>query len=136
MSDGTKRSQRDYGMAFKLGVVGAVEKGEMTYKEAQKKYGIQGRSTVLVWLRKHGQQDWSQLARTALQPRRAHTDLDMATPLTPEQRIKQLEAELDRSKKQSLVYKTMLDVIAKEHGVSLVKKPSPEQVKSFKKNKA
>jgi transposase len=28
----------------------------MTYKEAQKLYGIQGRSTVLVWLRKHGQQ--------------------------------------------------------------------------------
>jgi transposase-like protein len=136
MSDGTKRSQRDYGMALKLGVVSAVEKGEMTYKEAQKKYGIQGRSTVLVWLRKHGQQDWSQLARATLQRRRKHTDPDMATPLTPEQRIKQLEAELDRSKKQSLVYKTMLDVIAKEHGVSLVKKPSPGQLKSFKKNKA
>jgi transposase len=135
MSDGTKRSQRDYGMAFKLGVVGAVEKGELTYKEAQKKYGIQGRSTVLVWLRKHGQQDWSQLARAALQ-RRKHINPDMVTPLTPEQRIKQLEAELDRSKKQSLVYKTMLDVIAKEHGVSLVKKPSPGQLKSFKKNKA
>jgi transposase-like protein len=135
MSDGTKRSQRDYGMAFKLGVVSAVEKGELTYKEAQKKYGIQGRSTVLVWLRKHGQQDWSQLARAALQ-RCKHTNPDMVTPLTPEQRIKQLEAELDRSKKQSLVYKTMLDVIAKEHGVSLVKKPSPGQLKSFKKNKA
>jgi transposase-like protein len=43
--------QRDYTMAFKLEVVGAVEKGEMTYKQAQRKFGIQGRSTVLVWLR-------------------------------------------------------------------------------------
>jgi hypothetical protein len=40
-----KRTQRDYTLAFKLGVVGAVEKGEMTYKQAQRTYGIQGRST-------------------------------------------------------------------------------------------
>ncbi|MDB5755523.1 MAG: ISPsy11, transposase OrfA [Massilia sp.] len=136
MSEGTKRSQRDYGMTFKLGVVSAVEKGELTYKQAQQKYGIQGRSTVLVWLRKHGQQDWSLLAGTMSQRRRNQTVRDMSTPLTPEQRIKQLEAELDRSKKQSLVYKTMLDVIAKEHGVNLVKKPSPGQLKSSKKSKA
>ena len=70
------------------------------------------------------------------QRRRNQTVRDMSTPLTPEQRIKQLEAELDRSQKQSLVYKTMLDVIAKEHGVNLVKKPLPGQLKSSKKSKA
>ncbi|MCT9074918.1 transposase family protein, partial [Cupriavidus gilardii] len=43
-----KRTQRDYTLAFKLAVVEAVEKGELTYKQAQRKYGIQGRSTVLV----------------------------------------------------------------------------------------
>ena len=54
-----RRSQRDYSLAFKLQVVGQVEKGELTYKKAQKHYGIQGRSTVLVWLRKHGTLDWT-----------------------------------------------------------------------------
>ena len=49
-----KRSQRDYNLGFKLAVVEQVEKGELTYKQAQKIYGIQGRSTVLNWLRKHG----------------------------------------------------------------------------------
>ena len=44
-----KRTQRDYSLPFKLHVIHEVEKGELTYKEAQKKYGIQGRSTVLVW---------------------------------------------------------------------------------------
>ena len=53
-----KRTQRDYSLAFKLSVVEQVEQGELTYKEAQRRYGIQGRSTVLVWLRKHGLQDW------------------------------------------------------------------------------
>ena len=57
--DGTKstrrkHTQRDYGMGFKLAVVRQVEKGDLTYKQAQREYGIQGRSTVLVWLRKHG----------------------------------------------------------------------------------
>lgn len=55
-----KRTQRDYSLAFKLSVVDHVEKGEMTYMQAQDRYGIQGRSTVLVWLRKHGKLDWSQ----------------------------------------------------------------------------
>jgi transposase InsO family protein len=48
-----KRSQRDYNIGSKLAVVSQVEKGELTYKQDQTKYGIQGRSTVLVWLRKH-----------------------------------------------------------------------------------
>lgn len=54
-----RRSQRDYTLGFKLAVVDEVEKGELTYKRAQIKYGIQGRSTVLVWLRKLGTLDWS-----------------------------------------------------------------------------
>ena len=54
----TKRTCSDYSLAFKLGVVDEVEKGQLSYKEAQRKYGIQGRSTVLVWLRKHGSLDW------------------------------------------------------------------------------
>ncbi|EBE2410976.1 IS3 family transposase, partial [Salmonella enterica subsp. enterica serovar Cerro] len=43
-----KRTQRDYPLSFKIAVVEQVEKGEMTYKQAQQQYGIQGRSTVLV----------------------------------------------------------------------------------------
>jgi hypothetical protein len=31
-----KRNQRDYSMGFKLSVISQVEKGEMTYKQAQK----------------------------------------------------------------------------------------------------
>jgi transposase-like protein len=49
MESGIKRTQRDYTLAFKLAVVEQVEKGELTYKQAQQRYGIQGRSTVLVW---------------------------------------------------------------------------------------
>ena len=75
-----KRSQRDYTLAFKLALVDLVEKGEFTCQQAQSLYGIQGKSTVLTWLRKHGTFDWSS-------PR----GLTMSTPTeTPEQKIKRL----------------------------------------------
>ncbi len=35
MKSTTKRMQRDYSLAFKLAVVDQVEKGEMTYQQAQ-----------------------------------------------------------------------------------------------------
>lgn len=35
MKQGFRRSQRDYSLAFKLSVVEQVEKGELTYKQAQ-----------------------------------------------------------------------------------------------------
>lgn len=44
-----KRSQRDYSLAFKLAVVGEVARGELGKKQAKRRSGIQGRSTVLVW---------------------------------------------------------------------------------------
>ncbi|NEY05111.1 IS3 family transposase, partial [Aeromonas rivipollensis] len=49
MGQGVKRTQRDYSLTFKLALVEQIEKGELTYKQAQARYGIQGNSTVLVW---------------------------------------------------------------------------------------
>ena len=85
MTSTIKRTQRDNSLAFKLAVVDQVEKGELTYKQAQDKYGIQGCSTVLVWLRKHGKLDWSQ--GTPSTSMRGHL-MTEPTTLTPEQKIK------------------------------------------------
>ncbi len=94
-----RRSQRDYSLAFKLSLVEQVEKGQYTYKEIQKRYGIQGRSTVLVWLRKHGTLDWS-----------SKRELPM-TKETPEQKIKRLEKALqDKSDYAYLLEETIKNV--------------------------
>ena len=82
-----RRSQRDYSLPFKLQVIYEVEKGEITYKEAQRKYGIQGRSTVLIWLRKHGTLDW-------------RTSNPMKGKQTPQQKIRELEKKLKRLEQQ------------------------------------
>jgi transposase-like protein len=123
MDTDRKRTQCDYTLAFKLAVVEEVEKGELTYKQAQDKYGIQGRSTVLVWLRKHGLQDWSgslpRGARYATMENQGKTK-----PRTPEQRIKELEVQLREAQEKARLFEAVIDVIQKEHGVRVVKKPS------------
>lgn len=124
MSETGKRTQRDYTLAFKLAVVDQVEKGELSYKQAQKRYGIQGRSTVLVWLRRHGRQDWSRLGGTV--SRRSDPMSKPAQPLTPEQRIKELETELKHANEKAQLFEAMLEVIRKEYGVKLPKKPFGE----------
>ena len=85
--DYSKRTQKDYSLGFKLQVVDEVEKGLLTWKQSQKKYGIQGRSTVLVWLRKHGTLDWKSKApmKKKAPPKTYISEL--------EKKIKRLEAE-------------------------------------------
>jgi transposase-like protein len=116
MNPGIKRTQRDYTLAFKLSVVEQVEKGELTYKEAQARYGIQGRSTVLVWLRKHGRQDWREEASWEPMPTKSK-------PLTPEQQIKALQVQLQEANEKARLFEAMLDVLKQDYGVRVVKKP-------------
>ena len=120
MAEGVRRSQRDYTLAFKLAVVEQVEKGEMSYKQAQARYGIQGRSTVLVWLRKHGRQNWSQGA--SIRSSRRGSMTDEKTPLTPEQRIKELEQQLEVMSQKAQFFEAVVDVLKNDYGVSIVKK--------------
>lgn len=119
MESGKKRTQRDYTLAFKLAVVEQVEKGELTYKQAQARYGIQGRSTVLVWLRKHGRQGWGRAASCAAMP-----PDKTPTLLTPEQQIKSLQVQLKQAQEKAQLFEAVLDVLKKDYGVRVVKKPS------------
>ena len=125
MESGTKRTQRDYTLAFKLAVVEQVEKGELTYKQAQVRYGIQGRSTVLVWLRKHGRQGWGRAASCAAMP-----PDKTPMPLTPEQQIKALQVQLQQAQQKAQLFEAVLDVLKKDYGVRVVKKPSGKSSRS------
>lgn len=123
---GKKRTQRDYNMGFKLAVISQVEKGEITYKQAQKTYGIQGRSTVLVWLRRHGTLDWYN-PQTAMGPRSKET---------PAQRIKRLERELSDERLKNEILNKMIDISDQQYGTAIRKKLSPKQsIASGKKSK-
>ncbi len=91
-----KRTQKAYSLAFKLEIVAAVEKGELTYKQAQFRYGIQGRSTVLVWLRKHGRLDWK--------------ESEAMKRDTPNKKIRELEKKLKRLEQEKEVLNRAIDI--------------------------
>ena len=123
-----RRSQRDYSLPFKLAVVGEVGRGELRYKQAQRRYGIQGRTTVLTWCRRYASHFVTFQASGSISP--AGTP---AVDPTPEQRIKQLETQLRGQKKQyekqlkdstdlNLLLRTMLQVVEEDHGIPLPKK--------------
>lgn len=118
MKQYVKRTQRDYSLSFKLAFVEQVEKGEMTYRQAQERYGIQGCSTVLNWLRKYGRLDWQSPA-----PRSARGGLmTKSLPLTPEQRIRELEQQLAESEVKAQFFEAVVKVMNTEFGATLTKK--------------
>ena len=122
MKSTIRRSQRDYSLAFKLSVVDQIERGELTYKQAQARYGIQGRSTVLSWLRRHGQQDWSGGASSP--PMSTTPKTGIPKPLTPEQQIKALQVQLREANEKAQLFEAIVDVLKEDYGVRVVKKPS------------
>ncbi len=96
-----------------------MEFGELTYKQAQDKYGIQGRSTVLVWLRKHSKLDITKL-------------LALPKTQTPQQLIKELEAELEKEKLKVKILNTVIDIADETMNANIRKKHLPELSKKLK----
>jgi len=123
-----KRTQRDYTMGFKLKVIAAVENGDMTYKQAQQIYGIQGRSTVLTWLRKPGKMNWTEPVRH-LMPQ------TLKAKETPAQKIKRLERELEDEHLRNLLLNEVVDILDAEYGAGLRKKYIAKEREAFKKRK-
>ncbi len=93
----SKRTQKDYTLAFKLQVVDEVEKGELSQHAAVRKYGIQARSTILTWLRKHGRLNWYQ---NSPMPKKA----------APNKKIKELEKKLRRLEAEKEILNMAIDI--------------------------
>ena len=123
-----KRTQCDYTLGFKLQVVDAVEKGDMTCAQAQDIYGIQGHSTVLTWLRKHGKLDWTLPVRLIMPKSPKAKE-------TPAQKIKRLERELEDERLRNLLLNEVVDILDAEHGAGLRKKLVAKERDAFKNRK-
>lgn len=137
-SNYVKRTQRDYSMSLKLQIVQEIERGELSTHAAQRKYGIQARSTLIQWLRKYGKFDWENQTPSHM-------------PKTPEQKIMELEAKvrlLEKQKahlerqayvadKKAIIFDMMIDLAEEEYKVDIRKNLPPEQstVLEKKKNK-
>jgi transposase-like protein len=93
-----KRTQKDYTLAFKLQVVGEVERGELSQKAACRKYGIQATSSILTWLRKYGRLDWYSKKEC------------MSKKSTPNRKIAELEKKIRRLEAEKVVLNLAIDI--------------------------
>lgn len=114
-----KRTRRDYSLAFKLQVVGEIERGELNYDQADRKYGIQGNVTVSKWMKKYGSLAWKQ-------------NPTVSNKKTPEQRIRELEELLAREKEKVHVLNTAIDIADQTLKSNIRKKYLPESLKKQK----
>lgn len=115
-----KRTQKDYSLAFKLQVVDEIEKGHLTYKQSQEKYGIQGRSTVLTWLRKHGNLDWT-------------SKIPMKKKAPPKTYISQLEAKIKMLEAEKDILNRAIDIADDMFNTNIRKKYLPLSQAASKK---
>lgn len=130
MTTYVKRTQKDYTLAFKLAVIAEVEAGAMTYKQAQKHYGIQGRSTVLVWLRKYGVLNWRLGTPNIMRLDTMNKPIEK----TPEQKIKELEKKLTDSQEKNQFFEEFFSFMENDMGIELPKKLS-KRLKDKEKSK-
>lgn len=130
-----KRSQKDYSMSFKIEVVKEIESGLISTTGAQRKYGIQSRSTVMNWLRKYGTFDWENQTPSNMPQSKEQRlmELEARVKLLEKQKAV-LEDQVERADKKAIIFDMMIDIAEKEYNISIRKNSSPEQSISIEKN--
>jgi transposase len=130
-----KRTQKDYTMSLKLAVVKEVETGLLTVTQAKNKYGIQGRSTVLLWLRKYGNFDWENQTPSNMSksPEQKLLELEAKVRLLEKQKLR-LEDQLKRSDDKAVIFDMMINIAEKEYNIPIRKNSLPEQSTPSKKS--
>jgi transposase len=116
-----RRTQNDYSLPFILQVVKELERGELNFIQANRKYGIQGKCTVSRWVKKYSKLSWYQLPTLTMNQ-------------TPEQRIKELESLLAKEKEKIHILNTAIDIADELYNTNIRKKYLPELLKKQKKN--
>ncbi len=122
-----KRTQKDYSMSLKLQMVESIESGKLSTTQAQRKYGIQTRSTVVNWLRKYGTFDWenqtpSNMPKT---PEQKLLELEQEVRLLKKQKTF-LEKQVNQSDKKAILFDMMIDLAEKEYNIPIRKNSKPE----------
>ena len=122
-----KRTQKDYSLSLKLQVVKEIEQGHLNTTSAQRKYGIQARSTVVAWLRKYGNFDWENQTPLKMEktPEQKLMELEQEVRLLKKQKAF-LEKQVERSDKKVILFDMMISVAEEEFNIPIRKKYKPE----------
>ncbi len=130
-----KRTQKDYSMSFKLQVVQEIEQGEISVSGSKSKYGIQGDSTILKWLRKYGNFDWENQTPSNMPKSQELKILELEQKVRLLEKQKALlEKRVENADKKSIFFDMMIDMAEKEFKIPIRKNYSPGQSTNLEKN--
>ena len=129
-----KKTQKDYSMSFKLSVVDEIERQGLSYTVAARRYGIQARSTVRMWVEKYGTFEREYKIPTPMPKSQEQKimELEQKVKLLEKQKAK-LERDVETSDKKAVIFDMMIDLAEKEYNISIRKKCLPEQSTSTEK---
>jgi transposase-like protein len=112
--------------SFKSEVVEQVNKGLISKEEARRRYGIKGKSVILLWQRNYQQygrccvtlptNPLPLMSKKSTQPGRTEQELQA--------RIKELERRLEDEQLRSEGYSRIIDIAEKEYNIPIRKKPN------------
>jgi len=117
---GAKRVIR-YSEAFKMQVVGELEREGMPFEQVQRKYGIRGCGTVQYWLRKYGNGTRGKIIRV-----QTPEEIDEVKRLTD--RVRRLESALADANIEAALERAYTELACKRAGI--------KDVEGFKKKSA
>lgn len=126
-SNYVKRTQKDYPLSLKLGIVDQVEQGYLSITEATKKYGIQCRKTVVNWLQKYGNFDWENqsIMSKSKTPQQRILELEEKIKLLEKQKAR-AESLAERADKKAILFDMMIDLAEKEFNIPIRKNSKPK----------
>ena len=122
LSKVVKRTQKDYSYTFKVQVVQEIESGSIGAGDAKHKYGIQSHSTVLGWLRKFGNFDWTSKSPLIMSksPQQKLMELEQKVRLLEKQK-NLLEKQVEQADKKTIIFDMVIDFAEKEYNIPIRK---------------
>ena len=123
-------------LSFKLFVVSEIESGNLSTTGAQRKYGIQSRSTIVNWLRKFGTFDWENQTLSNMPKSKDQKILELEQKvLLLEKQKAFLEKQAEQSDKKVIFFDMMIDMAEKEFNIAIRKNSLPESLTNAKQKK-
>lgn len=131
-----KRTQKDYSMSFKLSVVQEYESTKASLSALQRKYGIQGDSTIRRWIEKYGNFDTTNKSFNHMEKSKDQELLELQQKIKLlERKNARLEKELELKDMKAEFFDMMIDIAEKEYNIDIRKNSFPEQsINTKKKN--
>ena len=116
-------TQKSFSEAFKIQIVKEVESGTISNRDANRKYGILGHSTISKWRKKYG----TLPAINEYIKQREHMERKANELEDLKNEVNNLKLELENAHLENTVLNTMLTIAEKEFDIPIRKKYGGKQ---------